>query len=62
MTDQDIIKKASVYAKKNRFFIYVIIAICLGYTFGKDLAMKHNAQDAVAKNIECEVHTKACKT
>ena len=35
------------YVKRNRFVFYIAIAICFGYTFGKDLAHKHNAEDAL---------------
>lgn len=49
MTDKEIVDKALVFAKKNGFAIYVLIALCFGYTFGKDLAIKHNAQDAAVR-------------
>jgi hypothetical protein len=48
MTDQEIIGKALTYFTKHRFAFLLVITICFGYTFGKDRALKHNAQDAAA--------------
>jgi len=33
------------------FWIGLVIVVCFGYIFGKDLALKHNAQDESAQNI-----------
>lgn len=51
MSDKEITDKIITYVRENKFVFYIIIALFFGYTFGKDLALKHNAQDLTKNNF-----------